>query len=174
MGRLWQSKLHVGARTKYSFNKVRLIKYIYIYIYNKTVLYTQFNNLKTLSARGCFQSANTSVSQQLIRTRSKYPSRTNEPFSSPVNITKYQIWKLWLLSMWTTDANLGLTNQKLSWRFFLHVHTYNGPLFAQGLLIAVRHALFIRKTLAASTLTFLAKFLANNLRDQNLGKEVKI
>jgi hypothetical protein len=54
------------------------------------------------------------------------------------------------------------------------VHTYNGPLFAQGLLIAVRHALFIRKTLAASTLTFLAKFLANNLRDQNLGKEVKI
>jgi hypothetical protein len=36
-----------------------------------------------------------------------------------------------------------------------------------------QRALFIRKTLT-SALTSLAKFLANNLRDQNLGKEAKI
>jgi hypothetical protein len=38
------------------------------------------------------------------------------------------------------------------------------PLFAQGHLIAVR------KTLA-SALTSMAKFLANNLRDQTLAKK---
>jgi hypothetical protein len=46
------------------------------------------------------------------------------------------------------------------------------PLFAQGLLIADRRALLIRNSLACA-LTSLAKFLANNLRDQTLAKKWK-
>jgi hypothetical protein len=77
----------------------------------------------------------TKINPYNVRTRSKYLGRTREPFSSPVNITKYQIKiELWLLSMWTTDADLRLTNQKLS--CFMCIHTIP-PLFAQGLLIAV-------------------------------------
>jgi hypothetical protein len=53
---------------------------------------------------GVFQSANASASQQLIRTRYVQGPSTSEErgnrFSSPVNITKYQInIELWLLSM---------------------------------------------------------------------------
>jgi hypothetical protein len=54
---------------------------------------------KALSARGCFQSANASASQQLIRTRYVQGPSTSVNIS-PVNITKYQInIELWLLSM---------------------------------------------------------------------------